>query len=143
MLLLIVTRKEKALHRATFRKMARLAAQPPGSLRVTSQVSSSRRPLDPPDIGSFTIEPRLSHGRGALEESGMNRLTLEERRRVYLAQRRAQERMLVRPQPETIEAFAPRSDPRRLRWIAVAAMIAATLEFHPLESLVGALLPRL
>jgi len=153
MLLLIVTRKEKALHRPTFRKMARLAAEPPGSLRVTSQVSSSRRPLDPPDIGSFTIEPRLSHGRGALEESGMNRLTLEERRRVYLAQRRAQERMLVRPQPETIEAFAPRSDPRRLRWIAVAAMIAAalgggllaapTLEFHPLESLVGALLPRL
>src|SRR5438034_5506042 len=93
MLLLIVIRKAKALHRATFRKMARLAAQPPGSLRVTSQVSSSRRPLDPPDIGSFTIEPRLSHGRGALEESGMNRLTLEERRRVYLAQRRAQERM--------------------------------------------------
>ena len=57
----------------------------------------------------------------------MNRLTLEERRRVYLAQRRAQERVLVRPQPETIEAFAPRSDPRRLRWIAVAAMIAAAL----------------
>ena len=61
--------------------------------------------------------------------------------------------MLVRPQPETIEAFAPRSDSRRLRWIVVAAMIAAalgggllaapTLEFHPLESLVGALLPRL
>jgi len=57
----------------------------------------------------------------------MNRLTLEERRRVYLAQRRAQARVLVRPQPETIEAFAPRSDPRRLRWIAVAAMIAALL----------------
>jgi len=83
----------------------------------------------------------------------MNRLTLEERRRVYLAQRRAQARVLVRPQPETIEAFAPRSDPRRLRWIVVATMIAAalgggllaapTLEFHPLESLVGALLPRL
>src|SRR5437867_10879302 len=107
MLLLIVIRKEKALHRATFRKMARLAAQPPGSLRVTSQVSSSRRPLDPPDIGSFTIAPTLCHGRGAVEESGVNRLTLEGRRRVYLAQRRAAVRMPVRPQPDTSEACPP------------------------------------
>src|SRR2546425_11652911 len=100
MLLLIVTRKEKALHRATFRKMARLAAEPPGSLRVTSQVSSSRRPLDPPDIGSFTIEPRLSHGRGALEEAGVNRLTLEESRRGYPAQRRGPKREVGGPPPQ-------------------------------------------
>src|SRR2546425_7785942 len=102
--------------------MARLTAEPSGSLRVTSQVSSSRRPLDPPDIGSFTIEPRLSHGRGALEESGMNRLTLEERRRGYLAQRRGPERMLGRPPPPTIQGFPPRSGPRRTRWSARAAL---------------------
>ena len=83
----------------------------------------------------------------------MNRLTLEERRRVYLAQHRARETMLARLQSEAVEALAPRSDQGGLRWIAVAAMIAAllggghlaspTLEFHPLDSLVGALLPRL
>jgi hypothetical protein len=83
----------------------------------------------------------------------MNRLTLEERRRVYLAQQRARETMLARLHSETVEALAPRSDQGGLRWIAVAAMIAAllgggllaspTLEFHPLDSLMGALLPRL
>jgi len=83
----------------------------------------------------------------------MNRLTLEERRRVYLAQQRASETMLARLHSETVEALAPRSDQGGLRWIAVAAMIAAllgggllaspTLEFHPLDSLMGALLPRL
>jgi len=83
----------------------------------------------------------------------MNRLTLEERRRVYLAQQRAHETMLARLHSETVEALAPRSDQGGLRWIAVAAMIAAllgggllaspTLEFHPPDSLMGALLPRL
>src|SRR3989442_5143497 len=124
MLLLIVTRKEKALHRATFRKMARLAAEPPGSLRVTSQVSSSRRPLDPPDIGSFTIQPRLSHGRGALQEAGVNRLALEERRRVYLAQRRAQKRLVGRPPPLTIHALAPRPEPPKITRIPLARAVS-------------------
>jgi len=83
----------------------------------------------------------------------MNRLTVEERRRIYLAQQRTRETMRARLHSETVGALAPRSDQRRLRWIAVVAMIAAllggglvaspTLEFHPLESLVGALLPRL
>lgn len=83
----------------------------------------------------------------------MNQLTLEERRRVYLAQQRARETMLTRLHSETVEALAPRSDQGGLRWIAMAAMIAAllgggllaspTLEFHPLDSLMGALLPRL
>ena len=83
----------------------------------------------------------------------MNQLTLEERRRVYLAQQRARETMLAQLHSATVEALAPRSDQGGLRWIAVAAMIAAllgggllaspTLEFHPLDSLMGALLPRL
>jgi hypothetical protein len=83
----------------------------------------------------------------------MTRLTLEERRRVYLAQQRVRQTMLARLQSETVAALAPRADQGRLRWIAVAALIAAllgggllavpALEFHPLDSLVGALLPRL
>jgi len=44
-----------------------------------------------------------------------------------LAQRRAREPMLARLRPETVEALAPRRDQGRLRWIAVAAMIAALL----------------
>jgi hypothetical protein len=80
----------------------------------------------------------------------MTRLTLEERRRVYLAQQRARKTMLAQ---RGVEALAPRLDQRRLRWLVVAAMVAAllggglfaapTLEYHPLDSLVGALLPRL
>jgi hypothetical protein len=60
--------------------------------------------------------------------------------------------MLVRLQPEIVEALGPRRAQGRLRWIAVAAMIAAllgggllaapTLELHPLDSLAAALLPR-
>ena len=81
----------------------------------------------------------------------MNRLTVEERRRIYLAQQRTREAMRARLHSETVGALAPRSDQRRLRWISVIAMIAAllglfaspALEFHPLESLVGSLLPRL
>src|SRR5437899_10736337 len=57
----------------------------------------------------------------------MNQLALEERRRVYLAQRRARETMLARLRSETVEALAPRSDQGGLRWIAMAAMIAALL----------------
>jgi hypothetical protein len=83
----------------------------------------------------------------------MNRLTPEERRRVYLAHRRTCDRMLARPRAGTVEAFAAtRPDERGLRWIAKAAMIAAllgggllaaqTLEFHPPDWLVAALVPR-
>ena len=77
----------------------------------------------------------------------MNRLTREERRRVYLTQLRARETMIARRQSETAETLAPRWDHRVLTWIAVAAMIAAllgggllaapTLEFEPLDSRVG------
>ncbi|PYM39635.1 MAG: hypothetical protein DME12_18595 [Candidatus Rokuibacteriota bacterium] len=83
----------------------------------------------------------------------MNRLTLEERRRVYLAQQRVREATLVRLRSDTGEVLAPGSDLRRLAWIAVAGTIAVllgggllaapTLEFDPLGSLVGILLPRL
>jgi hypothetical protein len=83
----------------------------------------------------------------------MNRLTPEERRRVYLARQRARDTMLSRLQVETVEALAPPPDERGLAWLAKAAMIAALLgsgllavqilEFHPPDSLVGALLPRL
>jgi hypothetical protein len=44
-----------------------------------------------------------------------------------LAQRRARAPILARLRPETVEALAPRRDQERLRWIAVAAMIAALL----------------
>jgi len=44
-----------------------------------------------------------------------------------LAQRRAREPILARLRPETVEALAPRRDQGRLKWIAVAAMIAALL----------------
>ena len=70
-----------------------------------------------------------------------------------MAQQRVRERMLVRIPAETVGAFVSRSDQRRLRWIAMAALLAAllgsgllaapTLEFQRLDSLVGALLPRL
>jgi hypothetical protein len=80
----------------------------------------------------------------------MNRL-IEERRRVYLAQRRTRESMPARLRSETAVAVAARWDQERLGWIAVAAMIAAllgggllatpTLEPHLLDSLVAALLP--
>jgi hypothetical protein len=79
----------------------------------------------------------------------MNRLTREERRRVYLAHRRACDTMVARLQAGTVEAPPP--DGRGLMWIAWAAMIAVllgggllaaqTLELHSLDALVGALLP--
>jgi hypothetical protein len=82
----------------------------------------------------------------------MNRLTPEERRRVYLARQRARDTMWSRLQAETVEALAAPADERGLAWLAKAAMIAALLgggllamqmlEFHPPDSLVGALLPR-
>jgi hypothetical protein len=83
----------------------------------------------------------------------MNRLTPEERRRVCLARQRARDTMLTRLQDETVEAPALPPDERGLTWLAKAAMIVALLgggllamqilEFHPPDSLVGALLPRL
>jgi len=82
----------------------------------------------------------------------MKRLTPEERRRVYLVHQPARDTMLSRRQAETVQALAPRADERGRAWIARAAMVAAllggallavqTLEFHPPDSLVGALLPR-
>lgn len=83
----------------------------------------------------------------------MNRLTLEERRRVLLAQQRAHQTMLARLHAEPVEASVAGANPRGLRWIARAVMTAAllgggllaaqTLEFHPPDSLVEAMLPRL
>jgi len=82
----------------------------------------------------------------------MNRLTPEERRRVNRVRQRARDTMLSRLQVETVEARVPSPDERGLAWIAKAAMIAALLgggllaaqilEFHPPDSLVGTLLPR-
>jgi len=82
----------------------------------------------------------------------MKRLTPEERRRVYLVHQRARDTMLSRLQADTAQALAARPDEPGLTWIARAAMIAAllggallavqTLEFHPPDSLVAALLPR-
>jgi len=46
----------------------------------------------------------------------MNRLTIEERRRIYLAQQRTRETLRARPHSETVGAFAPPSDRGRLRW---------------------------
>src|SRR2546422_3487950 len=72
-------------------------------------------------------------------------------RRVSFAPRRTREPMLARLQSQAVVAPARGWDQGRLRWIAVAAMIAAllcggllaapTLELHPLDSLVAALLP--
>jgi len=74
-----------------------------------------------------------------------------DRRRVSFAPRRTREPMLARLQSQAVVVPARRWDQGRLRWIAVAAMIAAllcggllaapTLELHPLDSLVAALLP--
>jgi hypothetical protein len=82
----------------------------------------------------------------------MNRLTLEERRRVYLAQQRARATMLARLQAETVEALPPPSGRRRLRGIARLAIIGAllgggllaaqALEFHSPDLVAGVLLPR-
>ncbi|MGH7335238.1 MAG: hypothetical protein ACREKS_21340 [Candidatus Rokuibacteriota bacterium] len=83
----------------------------------------------------------------------MNRLTPDERRRVYLAQQRARESMLARLNATTMSTIDPYADGRgrrrMLEVVVIAAMLggglllAQTLEFNPPASLIEALLPRL
>jgi hypothetical protein len=84
----------------------------------------------------------------------MNRLTPEERRRIWLAQQRARATALARLEvAPTIGMSGPPADHAVLRRLAKAAMIAAllaagllasqALEFNPPATLVEALLPRL
>ena len=46
----------------------------------------------------------------------MNRLTIGERRRIYLAEQRTRETLRARPHSEAVGAFALPSDRARLRW---------------------------
>ncbi|HSF04163.1 MAG TPA: hypothetical protein VLG10_00080 [Methylomirabilota bacterium] len=81
----------------------------------------------------------------------MNRLTPQERRRVYLAQQRARNVILARL--NTPATSAAGADDRGRGWLITAAMIATllggsvlasqTFEFHLPTGLVEALLPRL
>lgn len=83
----------------------------------------------------------------------MNRLTPQERRRVYLAQQRARQSMLARlnaPPTAPVDSGADERGRRRLlKAVAIAAMLAGsflasqTFEYHPPASLIEALLPRL
>lgn len=84
----------------------------------------------------------------------MSRLTTEERRRVYLAQEKTRQTMLIQlsaepaPRPQ-----AGRFDQRGIRRILKTAVVVTllsggwlalhALEFHPPTSIVEALLPRL
>jgi hypothetical protein len=80
----------------------------------------------------------------------VNRLTPEERRRVRIAQQRAQQSMLEQlaaaPSVPTMEA--PRGRGRLIKAVAIAALLGCgllasqALEFKPPTSLVEALLPR-
>jgi hypothetical protein len=82
----------------------------------------------------------------------MGRLTVEERRRLVLAQRQTAGKILagLRSDPLARHDGAPR---RRRRWLPTAAIIAALLssgwlayhamEFHVPTSIVETLLPRL
>jgi hypothetical protein len=87
-------------------------------------------------------------------EVQMNRLTQEERRRVFLAQQKAREAMLARPAAGSAPRIsAAHSDRAGLRRLLKTAMIVTllgggllayqALEFHLPASLVEALLPRL
>ncbi|MGH7325997.1 MAG: hypothetical protein ACREJ9_15330 [Candidatus Rokuibacteriota bacterium] len=83
----------------------------------------------------------------------MNRLTPEERRRVYLAQQRARASMLARLNAPLTVAAGSGADERGRRLLLTAMVIAAmlgggflasqTFEFHRPASLVEAFLPRL
>ncbi len=83
----------------------------------------------------------------------MNRLTPQERRRVYEVQQRAHETMRARLETPITPAVVTDADERGRRRLLQAVVIAAllgggfvaslTLEFHPPASLVEALLPRL
>jgi hypothetical protein len=82
----------------------------------------------------------------------VNRLTADERRRVRMAQQRAQETLLARLQAQPQPVLAS-GDAHRVRWrlvkaAAIAALLGSgflatqALEFKPPASLVEALLPR-
>ncbi len=77
----------------------------------------------------------------------MGRLTPDERRRVFLAQQRAQEMMLARARATAPPAPRTRTG-RILKTVAVVALLgvaavaAHAIEFHPPASLVEAFLPR-
>jgi hypothetical protein len=83
----------------------------------------------------------------------MNRLTAEERRRIWLTQQRARETALARLEVAPTTGMSVPSDHAALRRLAKAAMIAAlltagllaaqALDFNPPATLVEALLPRL
>jgi hypothetical protein len=81
----------------------------------------------------------------------MSRLTPEERRRVFLAQQRAQQAMFTRAAAVMpAEAAEPGRALRRvLKTVGIVALIgsavaaAQMIEFHPPASLVEVLLPRL
>lgn len=84
----------------------------------------------------------------------MNRLTREERRRVFLNQQRTQQAMLARlaqaPVGPTSQSGAElRGLQRLLKTLAVASLVGGAVlasrvvEFHPPASLIEALLPRL
>ncbi|HSF05812.1 MAG TPA: hypothetical protein VLG10_08485 [Methylomirabilota bacterium] len=80
----------------------------------------------------------------------MNRLTPEERRRVRIAQQRAQQSMLeqLEAPPPVLVTDAPRGRRRLIKAVAIAALLGGgllasqALEFKPPTSLVEALLPR-
>jgi hypothetical protein len=78
----------------------------------------------------------------------MNRLTAEERRRVYLARQRAQRAMLDN-RPRALAQARPSR--RAMIWaltslmlgmLALGALSAAQVAFSPPDSLIEALLPR-
>jgi hypothetical protein len=77
----------------------------------------------------------------------MGRLTPDERRRVFLAQQRAQEQMLASARATAPPAPRARAG-RILKTAAVVALLgivavaAQVIEFHPPASLVEAFLPR-
>jgi hypothetical protein len=81
----------------------------------------------------------------------VNRLTQEERRRVRIAQQRAQETMLAQlsAPPRVVMPEEHRGRWRLLKALAIAALVGGgllasqALDFKPPASLVEALLPRL
>ena len=83
----------------------------------------------------------------------MSRLTVEERRRVFLSQEHARRTMLARLGNTPIRGQASAVPGRQLRWLVTMVSLLMALgggvlafqafEFHPPASLIEALLPRL
>jgi hypothetical protein len=83
----------------------------------------------------------------------MSKLTQEERRRVWLTQQQASQRMLASLTGPTAVIEPPRPDGRLVKALVKTALLvsllgggyiaAQILEFHPPASIVEALLPRL